>query len=393
MAVPAQSPGYIFGGSTGITYDDLQRRRQLLDAMEARRASRTPQNIEEGLNALGEGILAGIEGRQLRKDEERARTAQAGIWSDLSAATSMTPASAGAGYGTTTGAIADASPTPTGAASAAADLSGDKGAFVSALMPAALEASQRTGVDPRIIVAQAAQETGWGRSAPGNNYFGIKSHGQDGGQDLATHEVVNGQRVKVNDSFRTFDSPGNSVAGYADFLLENPRYKPMMAAQGLDAQLEALGASGYATDPSYSRSVGAIARSLPMPTNAAQAIEQQAPQQAPVQVASLDPSAGVAQAMQPQPANVPVPTSRQALERAFQAQAAQGVPGSTPAPDDLSGFRQNPVSGVPERDQPSQPMPAQQVSSSPTVGASAQREPTAFDRVAGPALGGNNGAL
>lgn len=135
--------------------------------------------------------------------------------------------------------------------------------FINMLWPAAVRAAQATGIDPRIIVAQAAQETAWGRSAPGNNYFGIKSHGKGGGQTFTTHEVVDGQRVKMKDSFRSFASPEESVAGYADFMTSNPRYASMRQAQGLDAQLQALGKSGYATDPNYAQSVGAIARSLP----------------------------------------------------------------------------------------------------------------------------------
>lgn len=147
----------------------------------------------------------------------------------------------------------------------AVNLSESKQAFISNLLPAAIEESKRTGVDPRIIVAQAAQETGWGRSAPGNNYFGIKSHGKSGGQSFKTHEYVNGKRVNITDSFRRFDSPADSVRGYGDFILQNPRYRPLREAQGIDAQLEALQASGYATDPNYSRSVGAIARGIALP--------------------------------------------------------------------------------------------------------------------------------
>ncbi|RYX78550.1 hypothetical protein EON76_05320 [bacterium] len=167
--------------------------------------------------------------------------------------------------------MAQTSPAPT------VDISGDKETFVASLLPAAIEESKRTGVDPRIIVAQAAQETGWGRSAPGNNYFGIKSHGQGGGQNLATHEYVDGKRVNVNDSFRTFESPADSVRGYGDFILKNPRYEGLRTAQGLDGQLQALQASGYATDPNYSRSVGAIARGIRLPETPAAAIEAAAP--------------------------------------------------------------------------------------------------------------------
>lgn len=145
------------------------------------------------------------------------------------------------------------------------DISGSKQDFVNALLPAAIEEGHRTGVDPRIIVAQAAQETGWGRSAPNNNYFGIKSHGQSGGSTMMTHEYVDGKRVNVRDSFRGYASPADSVRGYGDFILQNPRYGDLRAAQGLDAQLAALQASGYATDPNYSRSVGAIARGIQVP--------------------------------------------------------------------------------------------------------------------------------
>ena len=72
---------------------------------------------------------------------------------------------------------------------------GDRESFVSAMMPHAIEASRMTGVDPRLIVAQAAQETGWGAHAPGNNYFGVNSHGQGGGNNVSTTEYVNGQPV------------------------------------------------------------------------------------------------------------------------------------------------------------------------------------------------------
>lgn len=144
-------------------------------------------------------------------------------------------------------------------------MGGNQEAFVAAMMPHALRVAEQTGLDPRLIIAQAAQETGWGRSAPGNNYFGIKSHGKAGGNTMATNEVINGKTVRINDSFRGYGSMGESVDGYGEFMRKNPRYKPMLAAGNLDGQLSALGRSGYATDPNYSRSVGAIARAIRLP--------------------------------------------------------------------------------------------------------------------------------
>ncbi|HEY1089902.1 MAG TPA: glucosaminidase domain-containing protein [Burkholderiaceae bacterium] len=137
--------------------------------------------------------------------------------------------------------------------------------FIEQMMPHAQRVAAATGLDPRLIIAQAAQETGWGRSAPGHNYFGIKSHGQAGGNTLPTIEVVNGQPVRQNASFRAYGDMGQSADDYGRFLQQNPRYRGLLTAQGLDAQLAALGASGYATDPNYASSVGRIARGIPFP--------------------------------------------------------------------------------------------------------------------------------
>lgn len=152
--------------------------------------------------------------------------------------------------------------------------------FIEAMMPHALRVSEETGLDPRLIIAQAAQETGWGKSAPGNNYFGIKSHGKAGGNTMATNEVIDGKTVRINDSFRGYQNMGESVDGYGSFLKENPRYKPMLAAKDLDGQLVALGRSGYATDPNYERSVGLIARSIELPQRQAEPPKATAPDRA-----------------------------------------------------------------------------------------------------------------
>ena len=154
---------------------------------------------------------------------------------------------------------------------------GNKQAFIEAMMPHALAVSAQTGLDPRLVIAQSAQETGWGKSAPGNNYFGIKSHGKGGGNTLATNEVINGQTVRINDSFRGYGDMGESALGYASFLKENPRYRDMLSAPDLDSQVAALGRSGYATDPNYAASVGSIARSIPMPDGSVSMSTQGAP--------------------------------------------------------------------------------------------------------------------
>ena len=78
---------------------------------------------------------------------------------------------------------------------------------------------------------------------------------------VQTHEVVDGKRIKVRDSFRQYDSYDDSIADYGNFLQQNKRYEPMLHAATLREQVEALGKSGYATDPEYADKVMAIAKS------------------------------------------------------------------------------------------------------------------------------------
>ena len=133
-------------------------------------------------------------------------------------------------------------------------------AFLSSITPAAKQVAQELGIDPRIILAQAALETGYGKAMKGNNLFGIKSHGKADGLMVATHEVINGKSVPVTDSFRQYDTLEDSVKDYGAFLKSNPRYAEMLKAQDLDQQIIKLGQSGYATDPEYADKIASIAK-------------------------------------------------------------------------------------------------------------------------------------
>ena len=140
-----------------------------------------------------------------------------------------------------------------------------KEAFLAAYTPVAKEVAEDLGVSYKIVLAQAALESGWGKSVKGNGLMGVKSHGEEGGVDVVTHEVINGKRVKVTDSFRQYDNPEDSIRGYGKFLKANSRYRHFLraGAENEDAQLSALQSSGYATDPMYSQKLKNIMRGLP----------------------------------------------------------------------------------------------------------------------------------
>ena len=142
----------------------------------------------------------------------------------------------------------------------------DKSAFLKALTPVAKEVAADLGVSHKIILAQAALESSWGKAASGsNNLMGIKSHGLAGGKAVATTEVINGKTVKLTDNFRQYNSPEDSIRGYGSFLKSNKRYRHFLnaGADNEDAQLTALQQSGYATDPKYAQKLKSIIKGLP----------------------------------------------------------------------------------------------------------------------------------
>jgi hypothetical protein len=91
------------------------------------------------------------------------------------------------------------------------------------------------------------------------NFFGIKSHGRKGGSTLGTQEFEGGRMVQHPASFRGYETPEQSFTDYGDFITSNPRYKGVLEADGLEAQIAEMAKSGYATDPDYGSKLASIA--------------------------------------------------------------------------------------------------------------------------------------
>jgi len=137
----------------------------------------------------------------------------------------------------------------------------DADEFVAAVMPHAIEVGAELGTDPRLLVAQAALETGWGRSIIRNddgtsshNLFNIKAHRSWDGPVAAVHtrEFVRGSEITVQAEFRSYDSFADSFRDYVDFLRNNPRYREALTrTEDPEAFARSLQAAGYATDPAY----------------------------------------------------------------------------------------------------------------------------------------------
>lgn len=144
--------------------------------------------------------------------------------------------------------------------------------FVETMLPMAEKAAARLGVDPHYLVAQAALETGWGKSvirqsdgSSSHNLFGIKAHGgwQGDSANVATTEYRNGVSTRERADFRSYSSWEQSFEDYVSFLESNGRYsKALSSTENPDTFFRELQNAGYATDPQYARKVSQIARQL-----------------------------------------------------------------------------------------------------------------------------------
>ena len=144
--------------------------------------------------------------------------------------------------------------------------------FVQAVLPAARAAAHKLGVDPEVVVAHAALETGWGKSVPTGadgrpsfNLFGIKAGARWSGDTSlsATHEFAGGRMQSTLASFRAYDSPEQSIRDYAGVLQSSPRYSAALnTGSDVAAFARGLQQGGYATDPDYVSKLTAVAARL-----------------------------------------------------------------------------------------------------------------------------------
>jgi flagellum-specific peptidoglycan hydrolase FlgJ len=136
-------------------------------------------------------------------------------------------------------------------------------AFISLIAPGAEAAQQRWGVPAAVTVAQAIEESAWGKSqlaAEYHNLFGIKGNGPAGSVALPTSEDYSGQWVTIQAQFRVYHNVAESIGDHAELLATSGYYHRAMADRALpDAFANDL-TGVYATDPDYGANLIAIMR-------------------------------------------------------------------------------------------------------------------------------------
>jgi flagellar protein FlgJ len=143
--------------------------------------------------------------------------------------------------------------------------------FVNQLRPHAEQAARSLGVDPNVLLAQAALETGWGQGMVKNahgdnsfNLFNIKADRSWQGKQAKTLtlEYDGGVAKKEMAGFRAYDSYKDSFDDYVNFIKTNPRYAEALKKAGNAGHyLHELQQAGYATDPRYAEKVMTIYQS------------------------------------------------------------------------------------------------------------------------------------
>jgi len=91
----------------------------------------------------------------------------------------------------------------------------------------AKEVEKRYGVPYLAALGQGALESAWGKSAPHNNFFGIKAFSNWKGDKhfIMTKDIINGQEVYHKQWFRSYPTPRDSWMDYGYYLKNSGLYK------------------------------------------------------------------------------------------------------------------------------------------------------------------------
>lgn len=150
---------------------------------------------------------------------------------------------------------------------------GSPQSFVEKLWPLAQQYGEELGVNPKVLLAQAALETGWGKHVlrQGDQYsfnlFNIKADQRWQGDSISKSslEFSNGLFQPQQSRFRVYSSFEESFADYVEFIKTSPRYQTALG-QGADAEsyLIELQNAGYATDPKYAEKIKRLLNDQPL---------------------------------------------------------------------------------------------------------------------------------
>lgn len=140
--------------------------------------------------------------------------------------------------------------------------------FIQSILPYAKQVETTYGIPTSVTIGQAIHESAGGTRTPKDvysgkesfNLFGVKGSGDAGSVKSWTWESINGVRKNIVANFRAYENWGGSLNDYGK-LLSTDRYKSAFSTNNPYEFVEKVRASGYATDPNYTKGVTSIMKS------------------------------------------------------------------------------------------------------------------------------------
>jgi len=133
--------------------------------------------------------------------------------------------------------------------------------FLSQLAPEALTSAVETSIPASVTLAQAALESGWGRSGLAlryNNLFGVKAWGDGAGVSLPTMESEGGVMERTTAQFRVYPTWSDSLRSHNSLLANDSRYSRALTEGGDWRSFIREIAPIWASDPNYESRVSSI---------------------------------------------------------------------------------------------------------------------------------------
>lgn len=137
-------------------------------------------------------------------------------------------------------------------------LTKDSDEFLNMLAPIVQTICDNHEVFASVCIAQAIQETGWGKQVVGNfNIFGRKSFSENDPLRvlITTQEEIDGVDVTVQDWFKDYENLEQAVEDYCYLLTEDEKYSEVMKNRHSIVDYVRSLAQVYATDSSYGDSL------------------------------------------------------------------------------------------------------------------------------------------
>ena len=111
---------------------------------------------------------------------------------------------------------------------------------------------------PEITAAQFCLESGFGKHTSGkNNFFGVKGNSSNG-KSCSTTEEINGKLVRMNQTFKNYNSPLDSIKDHINLKMTSKYYKGYSTASNTQQALSCL--KSYATNSDYLTNINKMIR-------------------------------------------------------------------------------------------------------------------------------------